>query len=307
VSRSYTKLFSSITESTVWCEPQATRIAWITMLAMADRQGRVWASVPGLANRARITVEETETALKRFLAPDHYSRTPDHEGRRIEPIDGGWRLLNHAKYRDLRDEEARLEYQREWDRSHRARHPTNPTKSDCNRPQPTQAAPAPAPESTPSPANAGEARGGAARLPDCPHEQIVALYHELLPDCPKVAKLTPARTATMRARWRDESKPYSQHPGYSTLDAGLAFWRLFFGYVAKSPFLTGRTEGRDGKPPFVASLPWLLKSENFLKCVEGKYHEQAAVEPASTACHCGAPAVFKVNGKWRCSDHGVAI
>lgn len=143
---SFTKLFSSITESTVWGESHATRIVWITMLAMADRRGRIAASIPGLANRARVTLEEAEHALGRFLAPDKYSRTPDNDGRRIEPIDGGWKLLNYEKYREMRDHEARLEYQREWDRTHRSKSaqnpteiPTNPTNSDHNRPRPTKA------------------------------------------------------------------------------------------------------------------------------------------------------------------------
>jgi hypothetical protein len=110
---------------------------WITLLAMADHDGRVWGSIPGLANRARVTVEEAEAALERFLAPDRYSRTPDHEGRRIKVIPGGWEVLNHAKYRALRDVEARREYQRTWDREHRA-HPTQSDKSDKTRPGPTQ-------------------------------------------------------------------------------------------------------------------------------------------------------------------------
>jgi hypothetical protein len=101
----FTKLFSSITESTIWCESHSTRIAWITLLAMADRYGRIWGSIPGLANRARITVDEARSAIESFLNPDPDSRTPDNEGRRIEKIDGGWRLLNHAKYRALCDEE----------------------------------------------------------------------------------------------------------------------------------------------------------------------------------------------------------
>ena len=109
---SFTKLFSSITESTVWCEPDRTRLLWITMLAMADRHGRVWGSIPGLANRARIPVEDCRAGIDTFLAPDRDSRTPDHDGRRIEPIDGGWRLLNHSKYRDLRDAESQRESKR---------------------------------------------------------------------------------------------------------------------------------------------------------------------------------------------------
>lgn len=115
----FTKLFSSITESTVWCESSEVRLTWITMLAMADKQGRVFASIPGLANRARVPVEAVEDAISKFLGPDTYSRTKEHEGRRIEEIDGGWRLLNHAKYRALRDEESRRESKREWARGSR--------------------------------------------------------------------------------------------------------------------------------------------------------------------------------------------
>ena len=120
MSLTFTKLFSSITESTVWCEPDHVRILWITMLAMADRRGRVFGSIPGLANRAIIPVESARDAIARFLAPDRDSRTPDNEGRRIEPIDGGWRLLNHEKYRAIRDEETTKESKRKYINNKRA-------------------------------------------------------------------------------------------------------------------------------------------------------------------------------------------
>lgn len=106
MSRTFTKLFSSITASTVWCEPDRTRLVWITMLAMADHAGRVHGSIPGLAHIARVPLDDCETALHTFLSPDPYSRTPDFEGRRIEVIDGGWRLLNYAKHRALVDAES---------------------------------------------------------------------------------------------------------------------------------------------------------------------------------------------------------
>jgi hypothetical protein len=120
MSRTFTKLFSSITESTVWCEPDRTRLVWICMLSMADRLGRVWASVPGLANRARVPVDDVRIAIETFLSPDPDSRTPDYEGRRIEVIDGGWRLLNHEKYRNIRDEESILESKRKYINKRRA-------------------------------------------------------------------------------------------------------------------------------------------------------------------------------------------
>lgn len=71
------------------------------MLALADRDGVVSSTIPGLSDRARISLKECERALEVFQQPDKYSSTKDFDGRRIEAIDGGWRLLNHAKYRKL--------------------------------------------------------------------------------------------------------------------------------------------------------------------------------------------------------------
>jgi hypothetical protein len=106
----FTKLFSSITESTVWCENDQIRIVWITMLAMANKNGFVFGSVPGLANRARVSVESAREAIEKFQQPDPDSRTKEHQGRRIEEVDGGWRLLTYEKHRAIRDEEERREY-----------------------------------------------------------------------------------------------------------------------------------------------------------------------------------------------------
>lgn len=82
-------------------EDDATRLVWVTMLAMKDRHGEVMGSVPGLANVARVPVDACRAAIKKFLSPDPDSRTADYEGRRIEAIQGGWAVLNHDAYRDL--------------------------------------------------------------------------------------------------------------------------------------------------------------------------------------------------------------
>jgi hypothetical protein len=109
----YTKLSSKLLTSTVWQEDDRTRIVWITMLALADTQGRVAATVPGLANMARVSVEATRAAIGRLMAPDPWSRTPDSEGRRIEKIDGGWRIINFRKFNSGRDAEIRREQNRQ--------------------------------------------------------------------------------------------------------------------------------------------------------------------------------------------------
>lgn len=117
----YTKLFGTIVSSTIWQEPKETKVLWITMLAMSDRDGRVDASIPGLANIAGLTITETEASLKTLLSPDPYSRTKAADGRRIEEVPGGWKLINHAKYRDMMNEESRREYLRKKQQEHRAK------------------------------------------------------------------------------------------------------------------------------------------------------------------------------------------
>jgi len=101
VANGYTKLFSSIVTSTIWGESNATRIIWITLLAIADKNGEVQASIPGLARVASVPIDDCIAAIQCLLSPDKFSRTPDDEGRRIEEIPGGWHLLNHRKYRDM--------------------------------------------------------------------------------------------------------------------------------------------------------------------------------------------------------------
>jgi hypothetical protein len=105
----YTKLFQSILDSTIWLENDETRLVWITMLAMADKNGEVQASVPGLARRACVPLEATQRALEKFLAPDPHSRTKDDDGRRIEVIGGGWSLINYQQYRRMASRDERNE------------------------------------------------------------------------------------------------------------------------------------------------------------------------------------------------------
>jgi len=98
------------------------------------------------------------------------------------------------------------------------------------------------------------------RLP-CPHKEIVNLYHEICPTMPRVVEWNKPRQGYLNARWREN--PDRQ---------GLGWWRGFFEFAAESNFLSGKTEGRDGKPPFVATLEWMVKPQNFAKIIEGNYH-----------------------------------
>lgn len=98
-----------------------TKIVWITMMALSDRHGYVGASIPGLATAAGVPIDKVVAALKTFSEPDPYSRSKEFGGRRIEEADRGWTILNYERFRDMRDEEARREYERVRKRNARQR------------------------------------------------------------------------------------------------------------------------------------------------------------------------------------------
>jgi len=78
----------------------------------------------------------------------------------------------------------------------------------------------------------------------------------------------------MRSRWREKAKPNGTTQGYTSVEGGIEYWRRFFDYVGKSRFLTGGAEGRNGRPPFVATLEWLVRPTNFAKVIEGNFHRE---------------------------------
>ena len=128
----YTKLFQSILTSTIWGEDHATLRVWITMLAMADKNGEVVATIPGLARVACVTIQEVEHALEKFQSPDKYSRTPDDEGRRIEQNEDGWVLINYEKYRKMASKEDQKAKNAERVRKFRERQKRNGKSLQCN-------------------------------------------------------------------------------------------------------------------------------------------------------------------------------
>lgn len=96
-------------------------------------------------------------------------------------------------------------------------------------------------------------------FPNCPHEELIAMYHARLPSHPRMQKWTDTRRKHLQARWKE-------HPH-------LSWWEQFFDFVGQSKFLTGQVRSRD-RPPFFATLDWLVKSENFAKVLEDKYHHE---------------------------------
>jgi len=131
----YAKLFGSILFSTIWGESKDVKILWITLMAMADPDGVVEAAVPGLAAASRLSVDECRVAIAVLEAPDPDSKNPDHEGRRIEKCDGGWRLLNYLNYRDKLTVAHRREKTAERVRKFRERKAKEPPPVTADKPE----------------------------------------------------------------------------------------------------------------------------------------------------------------------------
>lgn len=91
----------------------------------------------------------------------------------------------------------------------------------------------------------------------CPHEDIVNLYHDILPELSKVKVWSSKRQSYLRTVWNgNESRQ------------NLDYWRRFFSYVKQSNFLMGRSND------FKADLEWLVKPANFIKIIEKKYENK---------------------------------
>lgn len=103
----------------------------------------------------------------------------------------------------------------------------------------------------------------------CPHQKVIDLYHQSLPYCPQVREWNTTRQRYLQSRWREKAVSL----GWQKDAEGLEWFHRFFAFVSESKFLTGKADGRGGKPPFVADLEWLMKPSNFAKVVEGKYHQ----------------------------------
>lgn len=115
-----------------------------------------------------------------------------------------------------------------------------------------------------------------ATKPKCPAEEIIALYHEAMPQNPKVKVISEKRRESIRARWRDAAKLTCKPFGYSNRQDGLRAWKAFFEVCADSDFLTGKTPNWNGRPPFIADIDFIMSPSGFAKILENKYHRELA-------------------------------
>lgn len=117
----FTKLQRSILNSSIWMEDSDTRLVWIVLLALCDRDGIARISPANIAYTARVTEDGADHALQVLEAPDPESRNTDYEGRRIRRVEGGYEVLNYTRYLNESSAGERREYFRQKKAESRAR------------------------------------------------------------------------------------------------------------------------------------------------------------------------------------------
>ena len=138
-------------------------------------------------------------------------------------------------------------------------------------------APSPSPSPVPSPTPNTLLSESEIPTP-CPHLKIISLYNDIL--CPplrpvKLKLWKGTRASNLQARWKEDGERQD-----------VEWWNGLFQYIKKAcPFLMGK------QGAWSADLGWIIKSENMVKILEGKYEKaeatrgnggsKARVEPGS--------------------------
>lgn len=264
----YGKIFDSIYDGTL-AEDWRALITFQQLIVLCDADGTVDMTPGAIARRTGIPLEHITAGLEILESPDPYSRTPGDDGRRIMRLDEhrpwGWYLVNHEKYRTLQDSDTVRAQNRERKRRQRERQRAGAGSSGHTESRSVTLSPA---ESRHTDTNTDTDKkapptevfvDGKPSIPPCPHEEIIALYHEVLPELRRVRVWNGQRRKLLRRRWVEDAKRRD-----------LNWWRRFFEYVRRCSFLMG-TNGK-----WVADLEWLVRPDNMVKVIEGKYEDRVA-------------------------------
>lgn len=102
------------------------RYTFVMLIAIADPLGYVIGTDVAIARRLNMPLQEFERCRNVLMTADIDSNSKEEDGRRIVESDGerGYRVVNYVKYRDMRDEEDRRAYMREYMRRKRSGEPT---------------------------------------------------------------------------------------------------------------------------------------------------------------------------------------
>ena len=98
--------------------PWQALVTFQQFIVLADKEGVVDMTPESIARETTIPIEIIRLGITALEQPDPDSRTPAENGRRIirlsETRQWGWRITNYEHYRQLRNEEERRDYHRQY-------------------------------------------------------------------------------------------------------------------------------------------------------------------------------------------------
>jgi hypothetical protein len=118
-------------------------------------------------------------------------------------------------------------------------------------------------------ARVAKPEGKAPTIP-CPYDRIVALYHEALPELPRVVVMSPARQRAMRKLWAWvlTSRRAGGERRAESAEAALEWLGAYFARAQTNDFLMGRTLRGAGHENWTADFDFLLTERGMRHVIE---------------------------------------
>ena len=224
--------------------------------AIALKPGQYFAGRKQLACELNSTEQKIRTALSTLQKLEIINQQPTSKGTVIS-------LVNWGKYQD---EQPALDqhFNQQLTSSQPAPNQHLTTKQTHN----TENKKDSYESSSTAEADDSQAEVKSSGFSQCPHQEIIAAYHEVLPELPKVRGWNDSRAKQLNARWRESLQRLRKVNAPYTKEAGIDWWRQFFHSIRAAPhYLHGfqRKDGTYWRPP---GLVWFLSPDKFLKIIE---------------------------------------
>lgn len=119
-------------------------------------------------------------------------------------------------------------------------------------------------------ASSAEPTSKAPKLPACPSEAIVALYHEVLPTLPRCRLMPASRGKALRKVWAwvlTSTKSDGNHRA-TTAEEALTWFRGYFERAGENDFLMGRTPRSAEHTHWQCDLDFLLSEKGMKQVIE---------------------------------------
>lgn len=145
--------------------------------------------------------------------------------------------------------------------------------SDAGDAQPSEPEPEPEEEKVSDashPRRQRKADDLAPKLPACPFEEVVALYHEALPEWPRVRLMERERKTALGRMWRWvlTSKRSDGSVRATTKDQALTWFQGYFTRARDNDFLMGRTPRSEAHRNWQPDLDFLLTTKGLKQVIE---------------------------------------